>query len=104
MVVSLAARYLGLLEPGLIAAGLSLVNFVSASAILPESLAAQHRTVRPVVDFGHMGEALARPELRPLMLVWLIAPLSLAGCTAAPSLYATKGLDCGAQELGQPLA
>src|SRR2546430_12759394 len=81
-------HYLGQLAPGLIPPGLSLVNFVSASAILPESLAAQHRTVRPVFDFGHMGAALARPELRPLMLVWLIAPFSFADYTVALPLHA----------------
>src|SRR3989454_532668 len=100
MIGGLADHYLGHLAPGLIAAGLSLVNFVSASAILPESLAAQHRTVRPVFDFGHMGEALARPELRPLMLVWLIAPFSFAGYTVALPLHATKALGWGAKELG----
>src|SRR5882672_9869123 len=62
--------------PGLIAAGLSIVNFFSASAILRESLAVEHRTVRPLFDFAHMIDALARKHLRPLMLVWLLAPLS----------------------------
>src|SRR5881296_2960666 len=100
MIGGLADHYLGHLAPGLIAAGLSLVNFVSASAILPESLATEHRTVRPVFDFGHMGEALARPELRPLMLVWLIAPFSFAGYTVALPLHATKALGWGAKELG----
>src|SRR5438445_608618 len=100
MIGGLADHYLGHLAPGLIAAGLSLVNFVSASAILPESLAAQHRTVRPVFDFGHMGEALARPELRPLMLVWLIAPFSFAGYTVALPLHATKALGWGARWRG----
>src|SRR3989441_4511616 len=100
MVVSLAARYLGLLEPGLIAAGLSLVDLVSGSAVLAESLAAEHRTVRPVFDFGHMGEALARAQLRPLMLVWLSAPCSFAGYTVALPLPAPEALGWGARELG----
>src|SRR2546428_1036068 len=100
MIGGLADHYLGHLAPGLIAAGLSLINFASASVILPESLAAEHRTVRPVFDFGHMGEALARAQLRPLMLVWLIAPFSFAGYTVALPLHATKALGWGAKELG----
>src|SRR5881397_2865855 len=70
MIGGLADHYLGHLAPGLIAAGLSLINFISAAAILRESLAEQHRTARPLFDFGHMVEALARKPLRPLMLVW----------------------------------
>src|SRR4029077_4188082 len=47
----LADHYLGHLAPGLIAAGLSVVNFCSASLVLRESLAPEHRTTRPLLDF-----------------------------------------------------
>ena len=100
MIGGLADHYLGHLAPGLIAAGLSLINFVSASVILRESLAEHHRTTRPLFDFGHMVEALERPELRPLMLVWLIAPFAFAGYTVALPLHATSALGWGAKELG----
>src|SRR5437879_2172745 len=72
MIGGLADHYIGRLAPGLIAAGLSVANFFSASTILRESLAVEHRTARPLFDFGHMAQALARKELRPLMLVWLL--------------------------------
>src|SRR5436309_14051507 len=42
----LSAHYLGPAAPGLVAAGLSLANFVSAYVVLPESLQAEHRTER----------------------------------------------------------
>src|SRR3989440_8990851 len=100
MIGGLADHYLGHLAPGLIAAGLSLANFVSASVILRESLAAEHRRERPVFDLGHMSEALRRERLRPLMLVWLLATFGFAGYTVALSLYATQAWRWGAKELG----
>jgi DHA1 family tetracycline resistance protein-like MFS transporter len=77
---------------GLVAVGLSLVNLVSAYFILPESLRAEHRVARDWWPFGHMADALAHPELRPLMLVWLIAPFAFAGYTVALPLWATATL------------
>ena len=100
MIGGLADHYLGHVAPGLIAAGLSIVNFFSASAILRESLAAEHRTARPLFDFGHMVEALTRKHLRPLMLVWLLAPFSFAGYTVVLPLHAAKVFAWGAKELG----
>jgi MFS family permease len=100
MIGGLADHYLGHLAPGLIAAGLSIVNFFSASAILRESLAVQHRTARPLFDFGHMVEALVRKQLRPLILVWLLAPFAFAGYTVVLPLHAAKAFGWGAKDLG----
>ena len=88
LIGGIAAHYLGHLAPGLIAAGLSIINFFSASAILRESLPVEHRTVRPLFDFAHMIDALARKHLRPLMLVWLLAPLSFVAYTVILPLHA----------------
>lgn len=87
-----AAHYLGPTAPGLVAVGLSLANFISAYFILPESLAHEHRVARPLLDFGHLGEALARPRLRPLMLVWALVPFAFAGYTVVLPLQATAKL------------
>jgi len=100
LIGGLADHYLGHVAPGLIAAGLSIINFFSASAILTESLAHEHRTSRPLFDFGHMVEALVRKQLRPLMLVWLLAPLSFSGYTVVLPLYAAKVFAWGAKDLG----
>ncbi len=96
----LADHFGGPRAPGLVAAGLSIVNFFSAGAILRESLAAEHRTRRPLFDFGHMGEALMRKQLRPLMLVWLLAPFAFSGYTVVLPLHATKVFAWGTKDLG----
>ena len=98
--IGAAAAHFGHAAPGLVAAGLSLVNLVSAYVILPESLREEHRAVREVWPFGHMAEALAHPELRPLMLVWAIAPFAFAGYTVALPLWAVAALGWHERELG----
>ena len=67
--------------PGLLAAALSLINFVSAYFLLPESLDVAHRTRRPLFDMAHIGEVFSRPRLRPLLIVWALAPFAFAGYT-----------------------
>jgi predicted MFS family arabinose efflux permease len=98
--IGAAAAHFGHAAPGLVAAGLSLANLVSAYLILPESLREEHRTARDVWPFGHMAEALAHPELRPLMLVWGIAPFAFAGYTVALPLWAGATLGWKERELG----
>lgn len=96
----LASHLGGPAGPGLVAMGLSIVNFVSAYFILPESLRAEHRATRELWPFGHMAQALAHPELRPLMLVWAIAPFAFAGYTVALPLWATATLGWHEKDLG----
>ncbi|HEY3219798.1 MAG TPA: MFS transporter [Gemmatimonadales bacterium] len=79
----LADHFLGHTAPGLVAVVLSLANFISAYFILPESLKHELRVKRRIFDLGHIGEAIARPRLRPLMAVWALTPLGFAGYTAA---------------------
>jgi predicted MFS family arabinose efflux permease len=85
--------------PGLVAVGLSLANFVSAYFILPESLRHEHRVKRSILDLRHIGEAIARPRLRPLMAVWALVPLGFAGYTAALPLHAIAALGWTKREL-----
>ncbi|HEV8380177.1 MAG TPA: MFS transporter [Gemmatimonadales bacterium] len=88
----LADHYLGHAAPGLIAVGLSLANFVSAYFILSESLKHELRVKRPLFDLWHIVDAIARPKLRPLMIVWALVPLGFAGYTAALPLHAIAAL------------
>ena len=88
----LADHYLGHAAPGLVAVGLSLANFVSAYFILPESLKHELRVKRPLFDLRHIGEAIARPRLRPLMAVWALVPLGFAGYTAVLPFRAIAAL------------
>src|SRR2546429_3249388 len=83
MIGGLADHYFGHLAPGLIAAGLSLINFISAGGVLRESPAGQHPPARPLFDFRPKAGALQRPPLRPLMLVWVIPPFPFPGFTVA---------------------
>ena len=96
----LSAYYLGPSAPGLVAAGLSVVNFVSAYLILPESLKAEHRTERDLGDFSHIGDAIQTPRLAPLMLAWLVAPFAFSGYTVALPLWAGVTLGWREQQLG----
>ncbi|HET9707867.1 MAG TPA: MFS transporter [Gemmatimonadales bacterium] len=96
----LAARLGGHTAPGLVAVALSIANFASAYFILPESLRVEHRAARDIWPFGHMADALAHPELRPLMLVWAIAPFAFAAYTVALPLWATATLGWHEQDLG----
>jgi MFS transporter, DHA1 family, tetracycline resistance protein len=79
--------------------GLSLANFVSAYFILPESLQHELRVKRPMLDLGHIVDAMARPRLRPLMIVWALVPLGFAGYTVALPLRAAASLGWKEREL-----
>src|SRR3989475_3053407 len=70
MIGGLADHYLGHVAPGLIAAGLSVVNFFSASAILRGALPVGARTTRPLFDLRHLVGGLARRQLRPPLVGW----------------------------------
>src|SRR2546428_2856746 len=96
----LAAHYGGHLAPGLVAAGLSLLNFCSAYAILPESLKEEHRVTRELFDFGHLAEALTHPRVAPLMIAWGLIPLAFSGYTGAPPLYTAARFGWREKELG----
>lgn len=96
----LSAHYLGPSAPGLVAAGLSLANFVSAYLILPESLGQEHRASHAVWDFSHIGAAIRSPRLAPLMLAWALAPFAFSGYTVALPLWAGRALGWHEQQLG----
>ncbi len=96
----LAAHYGGHLAPGLVAAGLSLLNFCSAYAILPESLKEEHRVTRELFDFGHLAEALTHPRVAPLMIAWGLIPLAFSGYTVALPLYTAARFGWREKELG----
>ena len=94
-----AAHWGGPAAPSLVAVGLSVANFLSAYFILPESLGHELRVRRPMFDLRHIGEAIARPRLRPLMAVWALVPLGFAGYTVALPLRAAAVLGWREREL-----
>ena len=96
----LAGHYLGHAAPGLFAAGLSVINFVLAWQILPESLHEHHRTTKPMFAFGQFGRAFTHRELRWLMVVWFLTPLAFAGYTVALPLHTSRVFGWQEKELG----
>jgi MFS transporter, DHA1 family, tetracycline resistance protein len=100
MLGGLSHHYIGPAAPPLIAAALSLANFVSAFLILPESLAPEHRAARPMFDFSHLLDALRHPKLAPLMWAWAVAPFAFAGYSVALPLWTATVFGWGAQQLG----
>jgi len=96
----LAHHYGGPAAPGLVAAALSLANFGSAYRILSESLSPEHRTHRELWDFGHLGEAFARAELRPLLVLWGMIPFAFAGYTVLLPLHAEAVFGWQERDLG----
>ena len=96
----IAGHYAGHAAPGLLAAGLSLINFVSAYRILPESLTPERRGRAGSVGFGHLGVALARPAIRPLAAVWFLMPFAFAGYSVALPLFAGGAFGWKERELG----
>ncbi len=87
-----ADHYIGHSAPGLVAAGLSLLNFFLAFRILPESLSPEHRVRRGLLGLGHIGAAFSRPAIRPLALLWGTLHFAFAGYTVALPLFASSTL------------
>ena len=95
-----SAHLWGHAAPGLVAAGLSVLNLALAWRILPESLHEQHRTDRNLLDFRHIGEAVGDRRLRALMVVWALAPFAFAGFSAVMPLHAGAVFGWRERELG----
>ena len=96
----LAGHYWGHTAPGLVAAGLSLLNFGLAWRILPESLHEHHRSSRALLDFGYLRKAVGDPRLRALITVWFVAPFAFAGFSAVFPLHTGAVFGWGSRELG----
>jgi predicted MFS family arabinose efflux permease len=96
----IAGHYWGPTGPGLVAAGLSLGNFVLAYRILPESLREEHRTATQFWPFGRLAEAFRNARLRPLLIVWALAPFAFAGYTVALPLFANTTFGWHERDLG----
>lgn len=99
LIGGIAGHYGGHAAPGLVAAGLSLLNFVSAYRILPESLTPERRGQGRSMGFTHLGVALARPPIRPLAAVWFLASFAFAGYTVALPLFAGTAFGWKEREL-----
>jgi len=96
----LAGHYLGTSAPAWTAAVLCAVNLVSAWFVLPESLHADHRSTRPLLDFGHLRRAFTHPQMAPVIGWWAFAALGFSGYMVATPLYTTVAFGWHERELG----
>lgn len=96
----LAAHAWGPMAPGLVAAGLSLLNLVLAWRILPESLQLHHRRSHNLFDFGHIGDAFRDVRLQALLVVWFVVPFAFTGFSTVMPLHTGAAFGWTARELG----
>jgi MFS family permease len=96
----IAGHYGGPMAAGLVAAGLCVVNFVSALVILDESLHAERRVTRRLLDAEHLVTGLRDPMLRPPFVVFAVIPFAFSGYMVALPLYAERAFGWAERELG----
>jgi MFS family permease len=97
---ALAAHVGGLRAVGFVAAGLCLVNFVSAHLVLHESLRHEHRATRPIVDTTHLVRGLRERRFRPAFLVFGLIPFGFSGYIVALPLFMEGAFGWGSAQLG----
>ena len=88
----LLSRY-GLSVPAFVAAGLALANLIYGLLVLPESLPAARRSHQPLGLgrlIGQLGQALALPNLRPLLLTIFLLNMGFAGLQSNFPLYSSE--------------
>ncbi|MBI3982635.1 MAG: MFS transporter [Gemmatimonadetes bacterium] len=95
-----AGHYGGPRLAGLMAAALSMVNLVWAYLVLGESLHAEHRVARRLLDVEHLVAGLRDEKLGPLFLVFGLIPFGFSGYMVALPLHAGRALGWGERELG----
>jgi predicted MFS family arabinose efflux permease len=95
-----AGHYGGPRAAGLVAAAMCVANFVSAYYILGESLAAEHRASRRLIDTEHLTRGLTEPPLRPAFLVFGILPFAFSGYIVSLPLHAERAFGWRESELG----
>ena len=95
-----AAHFGGLSAVGFVAAGLCLMNLVSAHFVLHESLRHEHRATRPLVDTTHLVRGLSQPRFRPAFLVFGLIPFAFSGYIVALPLFMGQAFGWGSGQLG----
>ncbi len=96
-----AAHYGGPPAAGFVAAGLCMVNFVSAALLLTESLHTELRARRRLLDVEHLRKGFTAPTLAPLFTVFGLVPLAFSGFMVAFPLFAGTAFAWTERELAQ---
>ena len=96
----LAGHYGGPRAVGLTGASLSFLNLVWAYSVLRESLSAEHRVARRLLDVEHLVAGLRDPRIGPLFIVFGLIPFGFSGYMVSLPLYAGRVFGWGGKELG----
>ena len=91
--------------PAWVAAGLSLLALCGVAAILPESLRAEGRRLRPARSrLASVLGVLRRPILSRLILIFFLVILAFAGMESTFALWATEQFAWGPRQVGYVFA
>jgi DHA1 family tetracycline resistance protein-like MFS transporter len=91
--------------PAWVAAGLSLVALCGVVVLLPESLRAEHRRIRPTRSrLASVLGVLRRPILSRLILIFFLVILAFAGMESTFALWATEQFGWGPRQVGYVFA
>jgi multidrug resistance protein len=97
------SRY-GYSVPAFFASGLSLVNFVAAWFLLPETLKPEHRAIERVGRIDALRSALARPHLPLLLIIGFLVVAAFSAFESTFALFAERSYGFGASSIGYVFA
>ncbi|MBV9522774.1 MAG: MFS transporter [Alphaproteobacteria bacterium] len=86
--------------PAFLGAGLSFLALLGAVLVLKESLPVERRGAARVARIEAARRTLARPALRPLILVFFLIILAFAGMETTFALWANRQFGWGAAQVG----
>ena len=89
-----------MLTPGLIASGLSFTAFLGVVLVLPESLRAAARVAAPRNRITALLDALGRPVLSRLLVIFFLVILAFAGMESTFALWAMQQFGWGPAGVG----
>jgi multidrug resistance protein len=97
------SRY-GYSVPAFFASGLSLVNFIAAWFLLPETLKPEHRAIERVGRLDALRSALARPHLPLLLVIGFLVVAAFSAFESTFALFAERSYGFGASSIGYVFA
>jgi predicted MFS family arabinose efflux permease len=97
------SRY-GYAMPAFFASGLSLVNFVAAWFLLPETLKPEHRAIERVGRIDALRGALSRPHLPLLLLIGFLVVAAFSAFESTFALFAERVYAFHASTIGYVFA
>jgi len=97
------SRY-GYSVPAFFASGLSLVNFVAAWFLLPETLKPEHRAIERVGRIDALRSALARPHLPLLLVIGFLVVAAFSAFESTFALFAERSYGFHASSIGYVFA